>query len=482
MFRKSIDKAWLAGWILLLAMPAVAQDQHEAAPTVDAAQPPEAAPADSQPHGLFDRDTLTDGWFGLAPILKDHGLAVSATETSEVLANVTGGTKTGALYDGRLELDLDADLGQLVGLENTVLHVNAFQIHGRGLSENNLGGDILTPSSIDAERTIRLFDLWVERGFFNNALSVRVGQIAADDEFITSQYTAGFVNSTFGFPAITAEALPGGGAEYPLATPGIRVKRAFGNTFTLQGGVFNGNPDGSVGTADQEAADISGTNFDIGVSPFMIAELAYTPAGGGEAAAQGTTYKLGAWYQGGDFYDLAVDGRGRSLAGPAASNIPRRHDGDFGFYGIADLLLYREAGTDDHGLGAFLRLGGAPGDRNFVNFYIDGGFAYKGLIEGRGDDLVSFGAAYAGISVQAEQLVGNLQRIGAKTGVPFRTPDYEGVVELNYEAALAPWWTVQPDLQLVLHPTQAVIRPTALMPLPRMGNALILALRTSIRF
>jgi hypothetical protein len=35
---------------------------------------------------------------------------------------------------------------------------------------------------------------------------------------------------------------------------------------------------------------------------------------------------------------------------------------------------------------------------------------------------------------------------------------------------------------MVLHPTQAVIRPTASMPLPRMGNALVLGLRTSIRF
>ncbi len=415
-------------------------------------------------------------------MLKDHGIAIGATETSEVLGNLTGGTKTGALYDGRLELDLDLDLGRLVGLENTVLHVNAYQIHGRGLSTNNLDGNILTPSSIEAKRTIRLFDLWVERGFFDSAVSVRLGQIAVDDEFITSQYTAGFVNSTFGFPAIAAEALPGGGPEYPLATPGIRVKGALSNTFSLQAAIFNGNPDGSVGTADQEAADISGTNFDIGVSPFLIAELAYAPAGGGEAPAQGTTYKLGGWYQGGDFYDLAVDAHGRSLAGPAAAGIPRHHDGDFGFYGIADLLLYRVAGTDDHGLGAFLRMGGAPGDRNFVNFYIDGGFAYKGLFEGRGDDVVSLGAAYAGISGQAEQLVGDLQRIGAKTGVPFRTPDYEGVIELNYEATLAPWWTVQPDLQMVLHPTQAVIRPTASMPLPRMGNALILGLRTSIRF
>jgi porin len=279
-----------------------------------------------------------------------------------------------------------------------------------------------------------------------------------------------------------AYALPGGGPEYPLATPGIRVKGALSDTFSVQAAVFNGNPDGSVATTDQEAADISGTNFAIDVSPFVIAELAYSPAGGGELSAQGTTYKFGAWYQGGDFYDLAVDEHGRSLASPSSTGIPRRHDGDFGFYGIADMLLYRVAGTDDHGLGAFLRIAGAPGDRNFVNFYIDGGLAYKAPFEGRGDDIVSLGAAYAGVSGQAGRLVGDLHRVGAKTGIPFRTPDYEGLIELNYQATLAPWWTVQPDLQMVFHPTPFAVRPTLATPLPRLGNALILGLRTSVRF
>ena len=104
------------------------------------------------------------------------------------------------------------------------------------------------------------------------------------------------------------------------------------------------------------------------------------------------------------------------------------------------------------------------------------------LFEGRGDDVASFGIAYASVSGRAEQLVANLQRAGAKTGVPFRTPDYEGAVELTYQASLAPWWTMQPDLQMVLHPTPATVRPTAATPLPRIGNAFILGLRTSVRF
>jgi porin len=461
---------WIACLIACCAAaPAFAQD----------AAPDAGKDASTPPAGLFERDTLTDGWFGLGPKLKEHGVALGATEISEVLGNVSGGTKTGTIYEGRLELDLDLDLGQLIGLDNTVMHASAYQIHGRGLSQNDFGNNLLTVSSIEATRTIRLFDLWVERGFFDSALSVRAGQIAADDEFITSQYTGGFLNSTFGWPAIMAQALPGGGPVYPLATPGIRIRGALSDSVILQAGLFNGNPAGYPGDINPQVADYSGTSFNLNVSPFIIAEFAYTPHAGGDAAAQGTTYKFGAWYQGGGFDDLAVDGAGRSLADPHSTGVPRRHDGDFGFYGIADMLLYREPGSADRGLGAFLRIGVVPDDRNFVTAYSDGGLTYKGPFAGRDDDIASFGISFARISGQAAQLVRDLQRLDGSNA---HGPDHEAAMELDYQVTLAPWWTVQPDVQVIFHPTPPVLRPNAATPVPRVGNAMVLALRTSIRF
>ncbi len=457
---------WIA-WLISLcaAVPAMAQDSAQDV---------------SPPAGLFERDTLTDGWFGLGPKLKEHGIVLGATEISEVLGNVSGGNKTGAIYDGRLELDLDLDLGQLIGLDNTVMHASAYQIHGRGLSQNDLGNNLLTVSSIEATRTIRLFDLWVEHGFFDSSLSVRAGQIAIDDEFITSQYAGGFLLASFGWPVFMAQALPGGGPVYPLATPGIRVRRAFSDTWVLQAALTNGNPVGHASDdIDPQVADYSGTSFNLNVSPFMIAEFAYTPHAGGDAAAQGTAYKFGAWYQGGGFDDLAVDSAGRSLADPHSTGVPRRHDGDFGFYGIADMLLYREPGSADRGLGAFLRIGLVPDDRNFVTAYGDGGLSYKGPFTGRDDDIASFGISFARISGQAGQLVKDLQRLDGSNA---HTPDYEAAMEFDYQMTVAPWWTVQPDIEMIFHPTPPVLRPNAATPVPRVGNAFILALRTSIRF
>lgn len=59
--------------------------------------------------------------------------------------------------------------------------------------------------------------------------------------------------------------------------------------------------------------------------------------------------------------------------------------------------------------------------------------------------------------------------------------DYEAVLELSYAAELTPWWTVQPDLQIVFHPGGRVADP-------RRGdgatlrNAVVAGLRSKLRF
>lgn len=73
--------------------------------------------------------------------------------------------------------------------------------------------------------------------------------------------------------------------------------------------------------------------------------------------------------------------------------MPLRHRGNYAIYAIADQMLWREEGTNDHGLSFFVRAGGAPADRNVIEFYADGGPSYKGLIPGRGDDTLGLAVA-----------------------------------------------------------------------------------------
>ena len=422
-------------------------------------------------------DPLTRDW-GRRSDLEKVGITACLNYIGEVLGNPTGGVRRSAVYEGRLEMALNLDLEKLVGWSGATVHVNAYQIHGRGLSTNDLRGNILTVSNIEAERTTRLFDLWLQQELWHDLVSVRIGQLAVDDEFITSEYGSLFVNSTFGWPAIAAANLPSGGPAYPLSTPGLRIKVQPTDRLSVSVAVFNGDPAGR-GASTPQSRDGSGTAFRLSDGAFAIAEAAYALNQEKDATGLPGTYKLGGWYHSGRFADQRFDGAGLSLANPGSSGVPAQHRGDFGLYAAADQMVWLVPGSKDAGLGIFLRLAGSPSDRNLVDFYADGGFNYKGLLPDRGDDVLGLGIAYARISDAASSLD---RGVGFFGGMSRPVRDYEMALELTYRAQVTPWWTVQPDLQLILHPGGHVPDPTDPTGLRPIRDALILGVRTALAF
>ena len=111
--------------------------------------------------------------------------------------------------------------------------------------ERFLGGNLETVSNIEALPTTRLYRLYFEQSLFNDRASVRLGQIAADDEFITSETASGLINGTFGWPAWTAADTRGGGPAYPLPQPGVRLQVKPVPDFILRAAAFSGNPGGT---------------------------------------------------------------------------------------------------------------------------------------------------------------------------------------------------------------------------------------------
>lgn len=158
---------------------------------------------------------------GVRSSLEAAGIIYSLTYIGEVLGNARGGIRRDTVYQGRLDVQLDADLEKLAGVRGLTSHTNFFQIHGRGLSGCCLE-NLLTVSGIEALPATRPFELWFEQKLLDDKVTVRAGQLSADTEFLVSQYGGLFVNATFGWPAITAANLSSGGPAYPLATPGVR--------------------------------------------------------------------------------------------------------------------------------------------------------------------------------------------------------------------------------------------------------------------
>jgi porin len=181
--------------------------------------------------------------------------------------------------------------------------------------------------------------------------------------------------------------------------------------------------------------------------------------------------KVGAWFHTADF--------------PNADGSASSYWGNYGIYFILDQMIYREktaaasvlsrdeksaaskpvVASDDEaqGLGVFARLAFDPQDRNFVGFYAEGGFNYKGLIPTRDSDILGAGIGYAQLTNGAKDVLASEGSVN---------PDYEIVIEVTYQAKITPWLILQPDIQYIIHPGGTRDH----------GNALILGARVVVTF
>jgi porin len=479
----------IGNWLLLLwcswAIPglAAAQQAHaQATPGTSPAQAPlpgapsagqqpspgptQAPPAPAQSQGLWERDKLLGDPGGLRTRLSDVGIDLTLQETSEVLGNVTGGVNQGATYEGATLMGVSVDTEKLLGLPGGTFNASAYQIHGHGLSAENLD-NLNLASGIEAPRSTRLFELWYEQSLLGGKVAVRLGQQAADQEFMLSQYAALFVNSSLGWPGLPAIDLPSGGPSYPFATPAVRLKLHPIDELTVLAGLYSGDP----------ADNGSGTSFELDRGVFAIGEIQYAINGGDHATGLPGTYKIGAWYNSNEFPDQHFANDGLSLADPASSGVPALHRGDWSLYAIADQMVYREPGTQDQGLGVFGRIFGAPGNRNEINFELDGGVTYKGIIAGRPNDTAGLAFVYTRISDTASDLDSDVATL---SGVGFPIRRNETVLELTYQAQVAPWLILQPDFQYIFNPGGSIPNPDN--PSQLIGDAAVLGLVATITF
>jgi porin len=424
---------------------------------------------------IWTRETLTGDWGGLRSRLEKSGITFTLPYTTDLLANVGGGIRRGSIYTGLFQPQIDVDLEKLLGWNGARFSAVGAITHGPTFSPY-YPGILLTASSVETPRPIaRLFELWYEQNAFEDRFSVRAGLIRADTEFAISPTGQTFVNATFGWMGWLATILPSGGPAYPMSAPGARFRAKLGDDSYVQAAIFSGDPGGGDGS-NQGGELPTGTVFSFRGGAFLMTEIGYQPNRRKGAAGLPGAYKLGAWYHTSRrFGDQRFDNIGLSLADPMSTGIPFDHDGNWGMYAVVDQMLYRVPGTDDQGLSAFFRIGGSPDDRNLISFYAEGGLVYQGLIPGRPDDRIGIAAAHARIGNNAR----NLDRDTAFfSGEFYPVRSGETAIELTYQAKLAPWWTLQGDLQYIIRPSGGVLNDDGSF----RQNAWITALRSLVSF
>jgi porin len=407
---------------------------------------------------------------GLRTAFAKVGVTVGATESSEVFANPTGGLKQGANYDGLTTVTLQMDTKAAFGLEGGQINASLLQLHGENYSVDNIGV-LQTISGIQGDRATRLWELWWDQKFGDH-FDVKFGQQSLDVEFAGAPSSGVFVNALFGWSALDALDLPGGGPAFPLSSLGVRGRWQSG-PWTVLAGVFSGSP-ASNANADPQHANAYGVSFPWD-GALAVAETQYA-VGQGEGQYAGV-YKIGAWYDSLPFADQQYNTLGQPLADPAADPTPRRRDGDFGLYAVADQMIWRGA-EKERTLNLFVRPMAAPqGDRNLTTFSIDAGLTLHDPLPGRKDDTFGLGFGFVQLSPGA---------IGYSRDAAFYNPGVyspilsnETLVEATYQIQATPWAQIQPDLQFVHNPGGGVANPNTG---GKTGDALVAGLRVNLTF
>jgi porin len=416
--------------------------------------------------------------------LANKGLNFGAIWIGDNIGNVSGGTSRGAIHFGRFDLSVDADLEKLVGWTGLKFYANTYHLYGRGLSRNYIH-NLATISEIEALPESRLYNAWFEQSFFNNRLSIKVGQQPADVEFFDSQTDDLFINGTFGWPAIKATNLPAGGPAPPIAVPGIRVKAQVADKVTVFGAVFNGNA-ARPGDGDPQLRDNHGLVFRVNDPPWVIGQVRFDYDFNVGGRPLPGNFTPGGWKHFGEFDSQRFTAEGLSIADPAGTGIPAKLRSNFGIFAVVEQVLYRPPSVTENstsaslpGVTAFGRIAYSPPDRNLIDLYLDGGIGFVGFVPGRPLDRFGAAIAYMRISNAARNLDVDAQLFN---GLPSPVRSNETLIELIYEAHIKPGWLLAPYFQYVFRPSGGIPNPNDPSGIARIGDAAVFGLTSTVRY
>jgi porin len=350
----------------------------------------------------------TGDWRGGRTWLEDRGLTLYFDYYGEVFWNTRGGIQTtdGGVYEGLFDLAVEFST-ESAGLWKGGYLFFLFQTkHGEGITEEYVG-DFQVLSNVDALDFAQVSELWYRQSFLDDRLWIKVGKQDANADFAGVEYGGEFINSSAGF----SPTIPLG--TYPDQDLGVGLGVAPIPWFSVNLGVYNGDPDGS--------RSLRGAFLDL-AGPMVMVEPAFHY---GLLADRHGHIRVGGWFN------------GTNVDSPDEDN-PETHGEAYGCYLTWDQRLWRERPEDDEdaqGIGVFGQYGWAPPDRSAAEHYIGGGIRWEGMIPRRDEDVAGVGVFHVRFSDEV-----NLEK------------DTETTVELFYVVRLLGCLFLEPDLQYIINP------------------------------
>ncbi|MGH8012608.1 MAG: carbohydrate porin, partial [Candidatus Binataceae bacterium] len=341
--------------------------------------------------------------------LNKLGISPGVNEVAEGFRNFQGGKRTDETVPAStLDLSLSIHTQELLHLPGGEFYADLEDHEGQNPS-TVLVGDLQVFDKLNFAPYLQIFELWYQQKLFDDTVRIKLGKVDANTEFSVITNGLPFINAStqvtptiFMFPT-TPDPMPSANVFF---TPNQLFYASFG--------LYDANRGDHFG-------DIAGKPYSIQPSrngALLIGETGLTWNRFPGLQANGDL-RLGFWGATGTFkrFDGATQHGAR------------------GYYIVADQTLWKPLSSNhERGLRAFVEYGHT--DRGVTPIYqnIGGGFTWTGL-PGRAYDSLGFSPLYA--------------RLSPAYGAPH---NYELALEMFYNLQLAPWVSIQPDLQYIVNP------------------------------
>jgi porin len=367
----------------------------------------------------WNGEALTGDWGGVRSNLYDEGIELGFTHKSDVLSNLSGGIKRGTAWMGNTEARVKMDLEKLLGWEFTTAYVQYHSQLGSKFNRDYVDSFVIV-DNIEANNTAQFFQAWIQKGFYDESLSVLFGLYAIDSEFYVNDTSAVFTQTPYGMANDLGQSGMNAPPIFPVGALALRLKytsqdKGFYAQYALTDGV-PGDPNNPRGTHIQ---------LNKGDGTLSIVELGLTPQP--DQSEEGEYFNktaIGYWRYSARFSDLDPLN-------------PILHPSQ-GAYFLAERTLMNEKDHPEQGLAGFVRYGVASKDIHQSDWTGSIGLRYHGLIAGRDDDIAAIGVTISHASPTFQRLNNSLSS--------------ETSTEATYRIQVNPWLAVQPTVQYVLHP------------------------------
>jgi porin len=259
---------------------------------------------------------------------------LSTVYTADLLRNERGGVAVGNAYLDNLDVSLAVDGERTFGVPGLQLFAYGLYNNSARFSQE-LSGDAMTASNIDAPRAVRLYEVWADWTFGASDASMRFGLYDLNSEFDTTEARSLFMNSTFGVGHELGQTGHNGPSIFPSTSLALRMAFKPAANWALLVAAFDGVPN------DPERPSQTRIRIGGGDGALLITELQ-------RHGPRLTKVAAGAWH-----YTEHFERIDDTLLG---SPSPRK-DASSGAYVLADLTVWQDPFDTDRQVEAFARVG-----------------------------------------------------------------------------------------------------------------------------